>query len=94
MAELDDQQRAYQGVVPTINATLVTAIQMSQICATMLRERQALSLDGWLDDALQCEIAPLRSFARGIGADCAAVRAAFSEVWPVDTRTEQCIRFH
>ena len=46
--------------------------------ATIVRERAAGTLDGWL---MSAEASELRSFAAGLRRDGAAVRAALTEPW-------------
>jgi transposase len=53
----------------------------------MVRERQAATLEHWLDTAVQSEIKALRSLANGLRADLAAVRAGLSVEWS-NGRTE------
>ncbi len=84
---LDDEQQALGNKLVTVNATIATTVQLAQTFATMVRERQAATLDRWLDAAVGAEVAPLRSFANGIRADRAAVQAALSQVWS-NGRTE------
>ncbi len=86
-AALNDEQRALGNQLVTVNPTIATTVQLAQTFATMVRERQAATLDRWLDAAVGAEVAPLRSFANGIRADRAAVQAALSQVWS-NGRTE------
>ncbi len=48
---------------------------------TLLKERQAEALDGWLTRAKDSHVTELRSFVNGIRRDDAAVRAACSLPW-------------
>jgi len=84
---LDDEQRALSNNLVTVNPTVATTVQLAQTFATMVRERRAALLDSWIDAAVGAGVAPLRSFANGIRADYAAVRAALSESWS-NGRTE------
>lgn len=60
------------------SSDLNTAYLLSQEFVTMLKERQAEALDGWLKRAKESHIADLKSFAHGILRDYAAVYAACS----------------
>jgi transposase len=84
---LDEQQQVFQAKRATVNTTLATAVELAQRFTTMVRERQASALEGWLDDATECGIAAVRSFANGIRTDADAVRAALSVSWS-NGRTE------
>ena len=52
--------------------------QITQAFATMVRERDATRLDGWLDSATSSDFPALRQFANGIRRDYAAVRAGLT----------------
>jgi transposase len=84
---LDAEQQIYQAKLVTVNTTLATAVELAQNFATMVRERQASALEGWLEEATECGIASMRSFANGIRADVGAVRAGLSVEWS-NGRTE------
>lgn len=60
---------------------LRTVYLLSQEFASLLRERQAESLDSWLKRAKESHVAELSSFVNGIRRDYAAVRAACSLPW-------------
>jgi len=57
------------------------AVELSQAFATMLRERQADRLDGWLDRATRCSAGAIVRFAQGLQREVAALRAALSLPW-------------
>ena len=63
---------------------LRTVYLLSQEFASLLRERQAESLDSWLKRAKESHVAELSSFVNGIRRDYAAVRAACSMPWSND----------
>jgi transposase len=86
-ASLNDEQRALGTKLVSINPTIATTVQLAQTFVTMVRERRAATLDNWIDAAVGSGVAPLRSFANGIRADHAAVRAALSQGWS-NGRTE------
>ena len=60
---------------------LRTIYLLSQEFVTLLKERQAEGLDGWLKRAKETPVTEFTSFANGISRDYAAVRAAFSLCW-------------
>jgi len=60
------------------SSDLLTVYLLSQEFVTLLKERQAEVLHGWLNRAKASQVAELKSFANGILRDYAAVNAAFS----------------
>jgi transposase len=60
---------------------LHTVYLLSQEFVTLLDERQAEALDGWLKRAKEGHVTELGSFVNGIRRDYAAVYAAFSLPW-------------
>jgi len=60
-----------------LNEDLRAVYQLSQEFVTLLKERQAEALDGWLKRAKACHVTELGSNVFGIRRDYAAVRAAF-----------------
>jgi transposase len=79
--QLDEQQRKLVEQLRAAHQDLDTAYQLSQAFVTMLRQHHDQDLDHWLLQAKQCRIRELKSFARGIRRDYAAVRAAFTSPW-------------
>jgi transposase len=79
--KLDEQQRPLVEQLRTAHPDLETAYQLSQAFVSMLAEHRAQDLDDWLLQAKQSTIRELKSFARGIRRDYAAVKAAFSSKW-------------
>jgi transposase len=63
------------------SSDLHTVYLLSQEFVTMLKERQAEALDGWLKRAKQSHVTELGSFVNGIRRDYAAVYAACSLPW-------------
>ncbi len=63
------------------SSDLHTVYLLSQEFVTMLKERQAEALDGWLKRAKQSHVTELGSFVNGIRRDYAAVRAALCLPW-------------
>jgi transposase len=84
---LTDAQKGFRAKLVTINDTVTTAVELGQQFATMVRERQAATLEQWLDRAVQSGIKTLRSLANGLRADLKAVRAGLRVEWS-NGRTE------
>ena len=57
------------------------AERLSVSFAAMLRERRGSEFAAWLESAKACSIPEVRSFARGLESDRAAVEAGPSEKW-------------
>lgn len=79
--KLDEQQRPLVEQLRTAHPDLETAYHLSQAFVSMLAEQRAQDLNDWLLQAKQSTIRELKSFARGIRRDYAAVKAAFSSKW-------------
>ena len=60
---------------------LQTAYQLSQAFIHLFRERDTEALKQWMNTVESSEVRELRSFAKGLSRDEAAVFAAFSEKW-------------
>jgi transposase len=65
----------------TLNEELRLVYLLSQEFVTLLKERQAEALDGWLKRAKESRVTELSSFVNGIRRDYAAVRAACCLSW-------------
>jgi len=94
---LSSRSAAFLMILPSEKLTAKERQQVEQICqasdelrtiyllsqefVTLLKERQAEGLDGWLARAKESRVTELGSFANGISRDYAAVRAAFSLSW-------------
>ncbi|MFO0864146.1 MAG: transposase [Gemmataceae bacterium] len=63
--------------VPALDA----ALRSAQELANMFRRRTTKPLEDWLQQASQSEIGELKSFARGLKSDAAAVQSAMTEDW-------------
>jgi transposase len=74
------QQQQVEHICQT-NSDLHAVYLLSQEFVTMLKERQAEALEGWLKRAKQSHVTGLSSFVNGIRRDYAAVRAAFCLPW-------------
>jgi transposase len=74
-------QQAYLDRVRQADAAVATAYALTQGFATMLRERQGASLDGWLASVSASGIPELRRFALGLQGELDAVRAGLTEPW-------------
>lgn len=55
--------------------------QLVQQYRTMIQERQAATLDPWLEACDACQLSTITTFANGIRQDYAAVRAALETPW-------------
>ncbi len=94
---LSSRSASFLMILPSERLTPVGRQQVAQICqtsdelhtvyllsqefVTLLKERQAEALDGWLKRARESYVSELGSFVNGIRRDYAAVRAAFSLPW-------------
>ena len=94
---LSSRSAAFLMILPSEKLTAKERRQVEQICqasdelrtiyllsqefVTLLKERQAQGLDGWLARAKESRVTELGSFANGISRDYAAVRAACSLPW-------------
>lgn len=76
--KLTAKQKQQRDQLSQASTDLFLAYHLSQDFVTLLKERQAESLDHWLRCAKASGIAELASFANGISRDYAAVYAAFS----------------
>ncbi len=97
---LSSRSAAFLMILPSEKLTAKERQQVEQICqasdelrtiyllsqefVTLLKERQAEGLDGWLKRAKENHVTEFTSFANGISRDYAAVRAAFSLCWSND----------
>jgi transposase len=79
--KLTDSERKYLEQMCQASPELCSTYLLSQEFVTMLKNREASSLDGWLTRAKESHVSQLNSFVNGISRDYAAVRAAFSLSW-------------
>ena len=79
--KLDERQRGLVEQLHAAHPDLENAYQLSQAFVSMLAEHRGEALDDWRLQAKQSGIRELKSFARGIRQDEAAVRAAFTCPW-------------
>jgi transposase len=77
----DEQQRRLVEQLRAAHHDLDLAYYISQAFVSTLAEHRAQDLNDWLLQAKQSGIRELKSFARGIRRDYAAVKAAFSSEW-------------
>lgn len=87
LAELTPERQSMLSRLGQINATIKTAVALAQAFSHLLAHRLPEKLDGWLDQAMNSGLAPLRGFARSLREDEAAVRAALTLKWS-NGRTE------
>jgi transposase len=74
-------QEAYLARLRAAEPALAVAYALTQDFAVMLRDLQGERLTDWLAMADECALTELRSFAAGLRADEAAVRAGLTEPW-------------
>jgi transposase len=79
--DLTDEDVAYRRALCGHDATIGQAAALGQRFLTMVRERQADGLDGWLADAEASGIKELRGLAQSLRRDHAAVSLALSSEW-------------
>ena len=80
-ADLDDREQVALNSMQETCADIAAAYRLAQDFAAMVRERKSASLAGWLQSAHDCGVNELRSFARGLQRDLAAVTAGLSMSW-------------
>lgn len=75
---LTDRQREQRERLRGCHPDVEAAYQLVSAFVTMLAERRAADLEGWLRQATHSQLPELKRFARGLRRDEAAVRAALS----------------
>ena len=63
------------------HAQVKVACELAQAFVQMIRSRNAAALEPWLQEASNCGVSELRTFAVGIKRDQAAVQAALTHEW-------------
>jgi len=81
LEKLTDAERKLIEQICQASSELRSTYLLSQEFVTLLKNREASSLDGWLQRAKESHVSQLNSFVNGISRDYAAVRAAFSLSW-------------
>jgi transposase len=79
--QLTEQDLLLSAALPGIHPDIQLAAATAQRFAQIVRERLSDMFDEWLRDSLQSTLPEIRSFARGIQRDYAAVKAAVSLHW-------------
>lgn len=90
--KLSAEERREVEVLRSVHPEVAQAVTLVQAFAQMVRERVSASLDPWLQDASESEVAELCRFAGGIERDKAAVLAALSHHWsngPVEAQVQK-----
>jgi transposase len=64
-----------------MDEVLQVARHLSLTFTSMVQQRQADRLDAWLAQAADCEVGEFRAFARSLGRDIDAIRAALTYEW-------------
>jgi transposase len=80
-SDLTREQQAYLATLREQDADLAAAYRLTQVFATLVRERQGEGLNAWRTEVAGCEVPALRRFAAGLTRDLDAVRAGLSEDW-------------
>jgi transposase len=78
---LTPDQEAFVTQLCTLSPEITEVRTLAHPCVQMLRERQACRLLTWLENAAQSAVTEIRSFARGLRQDAAAVTAALTYEW-------------
>jgi transposase len=77
----DEEEVAYLTRLRAQDETMDLACRLGQEFAQMVREREGIRLDGWIEQAKASGIDELARFATGLLTDEAAVRAGMTLVW-------------
>jgi len=78
---LTDAQRQQVQQIAALHPDVAQMASAAQAFAAILRQHQEAAFDDWLQRALHASVRELRTFARGVKRDYAAVRAALSLPW-------------
>lgn len=78
---MTDRERQDLARVREQDGCLATIYQLTQELASMVRERRAERLDGWLTGVATSDFPELQQFANGVRRDYTAVRAALELPW-------------
>lgn len=92
--KLDEKQKRLVEQVRAVHGDLDIAYGLAQMFVSMLAEHRDMDLDRWLAEVEHSGIKELKSFARGIRRDYAAVRATFTSEWsngPVEAQVN-CLK--
>lgn len=79
--QLDDKEQHLRSILPALHPDIHLVAATAQRFAQIIRDRLPDALDDWLQHALQSTLREVRSFARGIQRDYAAVKAALTLPW-------------
>lgn len=79
--DLSPEDQCLLDLVRQAHSQVMSACKLAQAFALMIRTRNALALEPWLQEASSCEVPELRTFAAGIKRDQAAVLAALTYEW-------------
>jgi len=79
--ELDEQERVARTVLESAHEEIAAASRLAERFQDMLRQRDVTALEGWLTDASESGIDPIKHFAASLRRDEAAVRAALEQPW-------------
>lgn len=79
--KLSEDERTLVAKLSPVHTDIQVAMELTQAFATMVRERAAERLEGWMAAAEASGLRPFRAFAAGVKQDEAAIRAALSLAW-------------
>jgi transposase len=80
-ARKESWQRDFIETLGRLCPEIAVVQELAVTFGTMVKERRAEELDGWLERAKNCGVSEIGGFAKGLVQDEAAVRAALSHAW-------------
>jgi transposase len=87
-----EEDRRHLAALCSSDHAIREAIELAEAFAALIRDRTPVGLSAWLSRAESCSVAGMRTFARGLRQDEAAVRAAMTLEWsngPVEGRVNR-----
>jgi transposase len=79
--QLTEEDLRVRSALPDLHSDIHSAASTAQWFAQLVRDRLPDAFDEWLQHSLQSTLPEIRSFARGIQRDYAAVKAALTLPW-------------
>jgi transposase len=80
-ATLNDAEKQQRARLHSQEGEIAAAITLTQDFAALVRQRQPGQLETWLERATASGLQALKSFANGLRADYAAVKAGLTLLW-------------
>ncbi len=80
-AKLKNDERAFVEELTKNNPTLKSARELAREFQRLLRARDEEHLNDWFEAVAQSDVTEVKSFAKGLRSDEAAVRAAMKYEW-------------